>query len=460
MLDFPWQLAHPYTRARACLGLRLCDFETVVPSPECPFEMPHLPLNPDVVSIFDDQAPFILNPWQVLLPWEHSWDPSDPSRTHPTSNSLRTGTTVPIIAHQLFIAQVLVSWFCFQVFGPPHMQAIIIWNAHLRNEVIGNLDLSLEIVSQFDDVLSTILDFEQCLLWLSQVRASVAYSFHFADLLDQIVQICGAGFYPIWSNYSHPLAAIQVLPANWFDPQEPLAPNQPNEQSTWFQFPRMVEFYDHLAEAATMLPPDFDDPDPVYTARVLEGYKLDKFVREVDLNWWDFTGTALVVTADVETEGSIELHLACDLPLVALPHHPLVTCSPPHLVVALPRLIPDTRAVATTFTHEAHHPIGAVVLQLLLRCPHCDLGRFCSDDTDPNAKRPNKLHRTCYHCNKQHKKCQTWTDFQEVFNERIEGALWEFRFEFWEHLGKGRYQLLLPDPRLVDLIHLVGMVDS
>jgi hypothetical protein len=104
--------------------------------------------------------------------------------------------------------------------------------------------------------------------------------------------------------------------------------------------------------------------------------------------------------------------------------------------------------------HEVHRPIGAVVRQLLPRCPHCDPGQFCSDDTDPNAKRPNKPRRTCYYCNRQHEKCQTWTDFQEAFSKQIEEALWDFRFEFWEHLGEGRYQLLLPDTRSVDLVHL------
>jgi hypothetical protein len=93
----------------------------------------------------------------------------------------------------------------------------------------------------------------------------VAYLFHFTDLLYQIVQvlhpdwapefrvfdlnrcrtrIAERGATPIWSNYLRLETAIRVLPANWFDPREPLAPNQPNEQSTWFQFPQMAEFYD------------------------------------------------------------------------------------------------------------------------------------------------------------------------------------------------------------------------
>jgi hypothetical protein len=37
-------------------------------------------------------------------------------------------------------------------------------------------------------------------------------------------------------------------------------------------------------EAATVSPPDFDNPDPAYTVRVLEGYELDEFVREAGLD--------------------------------------------------------------------------------------------------------------------------------------------------------------------------------
>lgn len=177
----------------------------------------------------------------------------------------------------------------------------------------------------------------------------MAYSFHFVDLRDQIVQVlhpewvpeycvfdlnrCRSrlverGLTPIWSYYLQPETVIWVLPANWFDPREPLAPNQPNEQSTWFQFLRMAEFYDHMSfipsrpscrfnlwfldlaevgmngpsaripcEAVTMSPPDFDDPDPAYTSRVLEGYELDEFVPEAGLNWRDFAGATPVVTA-------------------------------------------------------------------------------------------------------------------------------------------------------------------
>jgi hypothetical protein len=50
-------------------------------------------------------------------------------------------------------------------------------------------------------------------------------------------------------------------------------------------------------EVATALPPDFDDPDPSYASRVLEGYELDEFVREQGLYWQDFAGATPVVTA-------------------------------------------------------------------------------------------------------------------------------------------------------------------
>lgn len=283
-------------------------------------------------------------------------------------------------------------------------------------------------------------------------------------------------------------------------------------------------------EAATVSPPDFDDPDPSYASRVLEGYELDEFVREHGLYWRDFAGATPVVTAtpppsparvpsprpptppsrppppprpnwnqedfipvpplspppDIPSRkrrrGSEEIRTGRERraapraqspprrpspPPGRRPRSPSPRRNPRGPTIRIPagnrprskwppapRLVVDSRATPTTFVHEAHRPIGAVVRQLLPRCPHCEPGRFCSDDTDPNAKRPNKPRRTCYHCNKLHEKCQTWSDFQEAFNERMEEVLWDFRFEFWEHLGEGRYQLLLPDPRSMDLVHL------
>jgi hypothetical protein len=50
-------------------------------------------------------------------------------------------------------------------------------------------------------------------------------------------------------------------------------------------------------EAVPVLPPDFDDLDPEYTSRVLEGYELDEFVRGAGLDWQDFTGATPVMTA-------------------------------------------------------------------------------------------------------------------------------------------------------------------
>jgi hypothetical protein len=102
MSDFPWQLACPYMRARVRLSLCLRDFETVIPSPERPLGLPHLPLNPDVMSIFADQSPFVLNPWQVPIPRECSWDPSDPSHTRAYIGPLpmtleRLGVILPVV---------------------------------------------------------------------------------------------------------------------------------------------------------------------------------------------------------------------------------------------------------------------------------------------------------------------------------------------------------------------------
>jgi hypothetical protein len=68
MSDFPWKLARPYTRAQARLSLRLHDFDTAVPSPERPLGLPRFPFNPNIISIFADQTPFVLNPWRVPFP--------------------------------------------------------------------------------------------------------------------------------------------------------------------------------------------------------------------------------------------------------------------------------------------------------------------------------------------------------------------------------------------------------
>jgi hypothetical protein len=116
-----------------------------------------------------------------------------------------------------------------------------------------------------------------------------------------------------------------------------------------------------------------------------------------------------------------------------------------------PQLVADSREVPRVFAHEAHRAVGAVVCQLLPRCLHCSPGYFCSDNTDPNAPKPKKPHSSCYRCGHLHEKCEPWSAFWIAFNEQDKRELSRFCFEFWEHLGEGRYQLLLPDPRLEDL---------
>ncbi|KAJ7159727.1 hypothetical protein C8R46DRAFT_1039000 [Mycena filopes] len=103
------------------------------------------------------------------------------------------------------------------------------------------------------------------------------------------------------------------------------------------------------------------------------------------------------------------------------------------------------------FAREAHRPIGAVVRQLVPGCERCGSDRFCSDDTDPCAPKSKKPRSSCYTCAKGHGSCPEWKSFHEAFNERDDEELAGFSFEFWEHLGGGRYQLLFPDPRVADL---------
>ncbi|KAJ7143641.1 hypothetical protein C8R46DRAFT_1232725 [Mycena filopes] len=116
-----------------------------------------------------------------------------------------------------------------------------------------------------------------------------------------------------------------------------------------------------------------------------------------------------------------------------------------------PRLSANLRVPPRMFAREAHRPIGAVVRQLVPGCERCGPDRFCSDDTDPCAPKSKKPRSSCYSCSKSHGSCPEWKSFHEAFNEHDDEELSGFSFEFWEHLGGGRYQLLFPDPRVADL---------
>ncbi|KAJ7173819.1 hypothetical protein C8R46DRAFT_1215734 [Mycena filopes] len=79
-------------------------------------------------------------------------------------------------------------------------------------------------------------------------------------------------------------------------------------------------------------------------------------------------------------------------------------------------------------------------------------------DTDPCAPKSKKPRSSCYTCAKGHRSCPEWKSFHEAFNERDDEELAGFSFEFWEHLGGGRYQLLFPDPRVADLRALASLI--
>ncbi|KAJ6502928.1 hypothetical protein C8R47DRAFT_1193212 [Mycena vitilis] len=115
-----------------------------------------------------------------------------------------------------------------------------------------------------------------------------------------------------------------------------------------------------------------------------------------------------------------------------------------------PRLTRDDSIAPSTFEHEGHRAIGAVVRQLLPACRRCGSGRFCTDDTDPNERQPNKPRRTCKRCFSKHETCESWGEFYAAYSDEDEAALRAFQFEYWEHLGNGVYQLLHPDGRLSD----------
>jgi hypothetical protein len=188
-----------------------------------PFGLPPLALNLDVLSIFNDQSQFVLNPWRALYPREYSWDPvhplatraysgppadvitrvqDEPIRTtvvflplppqrnlelwdwllHSRSSRLRDFHVRPVrhhceywpclpgripetlphswtyaeTAHQLFVSQILASWFRSQVLGPRDMPLVIIWNARTRNDTFNNHDLAYEVSARLDDLLAAI----------------------------------------------------------------------------------------------------------------------------------------------------------------------------------------------------------------------------------------------------------------------------------------------------------------
>jgi hypothetical protein len=60
------------------------------------------------------------------------------------------------MAHQLFVSQILASWFRFQVLGPRDMPLVIIWNARTRNDTFNNHDLAYEVSARLDDLLAAI----------------------------------------------------------------------------------------------------------------------------------------------------------------------------------------------------------------------------------------------------------------------------------------------------------------
>ncbi|KAJ6491454.1 hypothetical protein C8R47DRAFT_1214849 [Mycena vitilis] len=83
-----------------------------------------------------------------------------------------------------------------------------------------------------------------------------------------------------------------------------------------------------------------------------------------------------------------------------------------HPIPEAPRLTRDTSIAPSTFEHEGHRAIGAVVKQLLPACRRCAQ--------------------------------QAALNLQAVLQQARD-------FEYWEHLGNGVYQLLHPDARLSDL---------
>ncbi|KAF8187381.1 hypothetical protein K438DRAFT_1764977 [Mycena galopus ATCC 62051] len=98
-------------------------------------------------------------------------------------------------------------------------------------------------------------------------------------------------------------------------------------------------------------------------------------------------------------------------------------------------------ALSTLRVSVAPLPIGYVFWTFLPRT-HC----------------PPEL-RCCHPCQRRHASCDTVAGLSTAFEARDEDWLSLFRVEFWEHLGDGIFQPLLPDPRSTDL-PLLGVVAS
>lgn len=117
--------------------------------------------------------------------------------------------------------------------------------------------------------------------------------------------------------------------------------------------------------------------------------------------------------------------------------------------------VPLSRASGPSvfFRGESYRPVGDVVRGLIPQCFRCvQMHRICSVGGGPaarNTRPPSKGRSACDLCHARKACCPSWSSFRETYQARED--MGNFRFQHWEHIGRGEFAPLEPDVRLVDL---------
>ncbi|KAF8169214.1 hypothetical protein K438DRAFT_1983520 [Mycena galopus ATCC 62051] len=113
---------------------------------------------------------------------------------------------------------------------------------------------------------------------------------------------------------------------------------------------------------------------------------------------------------------------------------------------------PDTSQALRPCTTDRLRPQGAIIRTLYPPCRRCAAAdQLCVLDFPPSDPLPSRPPRCCHPCQQCHASCDMVAGLSAAFEARDEDWLSLFRVEFWEHLGDGIFQPLLPDPRSTDL---------
>ncbi|KAF7358259.1 hypothetical protein MVEN_00875000 [Mycena venus] len=120
-----------------------------------------------------------------------------------------------------------------------------------------------------------------------------------------------------------------------------------------------------------------------------------------------------------------------------------------------PALVADPSRSIKEFRAESYCPRGTVIRELLPRCGRCARElQFCTEDSNLSVQWPNHPSLACGSCHKGHGPCPQWNRLHEAYTNKDQHELGRLRFQYWEHLGGGQYQLLIPDHRTANLYAL------